>query len=342
MEDYQLKNQYSEDKIDLRELFINLIDSWKLIILITLGFLLLALMYLEFKEAKYNSNILLEIGTYETVEGKKVLIEPVSNLIKEIKVDQYKKESGKKAIKFSPIEDSLLNISYLSSSPELNKNLLNEVLMFSKDRYTNIIDQKINSISKSINSINTEMNYILKVSELSQKNLKIDIKHKIAILDIEIPRLTKKVNSLLKLIPLEEQNFKLLQTDSASLMKRTAISPTLQQLIYSYEDELNNSRAKLEKLSEEKIKLKNELKFLSEDSPSKELFDLNLKKYNLESEVKLLKGQKNTTRVIRGIVTKKINNERLIIILSAICGFIFAVLFVLISYSLQPFLEKKN
>ena len=154
MENYQLKNQYSEDKIDLRELYIKLINSWKLIILITLGFSLLALMYVELKEEKYDSNILLEIGTYETTKGKTVLIEPVLNLIKELKVDQYKKESGKKDIKFSPIEGTLLNISYISSSPELNKNLLNQVLMFSQDRYTNIRQYTTNTFFIKLNERN--------------------------------------------------------------------------------------------------------------------------------------------------------------------------------------------
>ena len=88
MKNSNLNNEYLGDEIDLRELLKTIYSSKKLIILITLASALLAFIYLAQKEAKYQSTVIIEVGSYDLLDDDEKLIEPVSSLIKKLNINQ--------------------------------------------------------------------------------------------------------------------------------------------------------------------------------------------------------------------------------------------------------------
>ncbi len=93
MQKNNLQDDHYQDQIDLKKLSRILLRSWKLLVLVTFASALLALIYTNQKESRYESSVFLEMGSYETPPSLKnpqgiSLIEPVSNLIK----DEIKKE----------------------------------------------------------------------------------------------------------------------------------------------------------------------------------------------------------------------------------------------------------
>jgi LPS O-antigen subunit length determinant protein (WzzB/FepE family) len=93
MKNSNLNNDYLDDEIYLIEILRTLYSSKKLIIILTLAFSLLAFIYTTQKELEYQSTVILEVGSYDLLSGEKKLFEPVSSLIKKLKVDLvYKKQ----------------------------------------------------------------------------------------------------------------------------------------------------------------------------------------------------------------------------------------------------------
>ena len=74
----------------------------------------------------------------------------------------------------------------------------------------------------------------------------------IKIIDNKIPALESKIKYLLKLIPEEENNLLLLQSDSDLLLQRASSSPTLQQIIYSYNEQTVSLKNQIKNLQQEK------------------------------------------------------------------------------------------
>ena len=128
MKNSDLNNEYLDDEIDLVELLRTLYSSKKLIIIVTLAFSLLAFIYTTQKEAEYQSTVILEVGSYDLINGEKELVEPVSSLIKKLKINQISKNLN--ILNFKSIEDYFLEINYTSPSPEFNENLINEAIRF--------------------------------------------------------------------------------------------------------------------------------------------------------------------------------------------------------------------
>lgn len=332
MQNNNQSNQYSEDEIDLKELIKTLIYSWKVIILGTLVFTLLALIYTTQKASKYESSILLELGSYETSEGKK-LIEPVSSLIKELKVELiFKQKASEEAFKFKAIEDKLLQFSFTSSAILNNENLLNESLKFIQDRHTKITTKITTKISSDIKDIDNEINFLInsleaeketKNSSISNRIINVDneitilsnslevqkeitktgfsnriknvdneinflktgISKEITEIDSLIGSLKSKIKVLKELVPKEEDNLTLLQSNKDALIFRTSSSPTLQQLISSYKTELIDLEYNITNLLSKKLNLEQQLKSSEADLISAELFELNQIKNNLEQQL---------------------------------------------------------
>jgi len=382
MKNSNLNNEYLDDEIDLVELFRTLYSSKKLIILITLASALLAFVYLSQKETEYRSTVILEIGTYDLINSEEKLFEPVSSLIKKLKVDLvYKKqlELNDKKLNFKSIEDQLLKIYYTSPSPEFNKTIINEAITFSQESHAEILDKIVNSFSKKIVNIDNEVQYLknslenqielLKNSiESQQESQKLIAINAIKLIDNKIPALESKIKYLLKLIPEEENNLLLLKSNPSALLQRTSRSPTLQQVIYSYNEQTITLKNQLQDLQQEKEALEVQVKsikegeFVSEELfklqqekealemqvksikegefISEELFKLQQEKDTLEMQIKLFNVQTNLTKPIREVITKEIKtNTLLIILMGTILGFIFSVFIVFIR---QAFLKEQN
>ena len=157
----------------------------------------------------------------------------------------------------------------------------------------------------------------------------------------KIPAIEAKIKYLLKLIPEEENNLLLLEADSNVYVKRASSSPTLQQVIYSYNAEVISLKYQIQDLQQEKEALEMQVKSIAEGKfVSKELFKLLQEKDALELQIKFVNDQANSTKPIRELVTSKIKPRQLLtILIGTILGFIFSVLIVLIR---QAFLKEQN
>jgi LPS O-antigen subunit length determinant protein (WzzB/FepE family) len=71
MKNSNLNNEYQNDEIDIRELLRTILNSKKLILIVTLSFSLLAFIYTNQKEPEYSSTVLLEVGSYPMLDGEK-------------------------------------------------------------------------------------------------------------------------------------------------------------------------------------------------------------------------------------------------------------------------------
>jgi len=405
MKNSDFNNEYLDDEIDLIELLRTLYSSKKLIIIVTLAFSLLAFIYTTQKEVEYQSTVILEIGSYDLSNGEKKLVEPVSSLIKKLKVDLvYKKqlEFGDlklkdKKLNFKSIEDQLLEIIFTSPSPEFNETIINEAITFSQESHAEILTKIVNSFSEKIVTTDNEVEFLknsIKDQQESQKlnainaikiiddeveflknsikdqqeSQKLNAINSINVIDNKIPTLEAKIKYLLKLIPEEENNLLLLESNPSALLQRASSSPTLQQIIYSYNEQivsltnqikdLQQEKDTLElqvksiaegefvseelfKLSQEKDTLEMQIKSIEEgEFISEELFKLNQEKDTLEMQLKLVNDQTNSTQPIREFVTSEIKTKTLLIILiGTILGFIFSIFIVFIR---QAFLKEQN
>ena len=339
MKNSNLNNEYLDDEIDLIELLRTLYSSKKLIIIVTLAFSLLAFIYTTQKEVGYQSTVILGVGSYDLINGEKKLVEPVSSLIKKLKINQISKNLN--TLNFNSIEGHFLEINFTSPSPEFNEAIINEAIIFTQESHVEVLDRIVTSFSEKIVTIDNEIEFIknsLKKQQESQKFITINA---IKTIDIEIPALETKIKNLLELIPAEENNLLLLESHPSALLQRTSSSPTLQEVIFSYNQLVIDTKSELALLKQEKEALEMQVKSIAEgELASEELFKLDQEKDTLELQVKLVRDQKSTTRPIRDIVTSEIKPKQLLTILSgAILGFIFSVLIVFIR---QAFLKEQN
>ena len=328
MKNSDLNNEYLDDEIDLIELLRTLYSSKKLIIIVTLAFSLLAFIYTTQKEVEYQSTVILEVGSYDLSNDEKKLVEPVSSTIKKLKINQISQQLNK--LNFNSIEDHFLEINYTSPSPEFNENLINEAIKFSQDSHAESQTKIVNSLSEKIVTLDNKEGFI-----------KLNALNAIKTIDREIPTLESKLKYLLELIPAEENNLLLLQSNASALLQRTSSSPTLQQIIYSYNEQAITLKNQIKNLMQEKEALEMQVKSIAEgEFTSKELFKFQQEKGTLEMQVKLAKDQKSTTQPIRDIVTSEIKPKQLLtILIGTIFGFIFSIFIVFIR---QAFLKEQN
>ena len=196
MKNSNLNNEYLDNEIDLLELLRTLYSSKKLIIIVTLAFSLLAFIYSTQKEVEYQSTVFLEVGSYDLINGEKKLFEPVSSLIKKLKVNLiYKNQlefgdlklNGKK-LNFKSIEDQLLEINYTSPSPEFNENLINEAIVFSQESHMEILDNIINSFTEEIKFLRNSI-------ENQQESKKLNAISAIKVIDNEVRFIKNSIES---------------------------------------------------------------------------------------------------------------------------------------------------
>ena len=122
---------------------------------------------------------MLEVGSYDLINDEKKLIEPVSSVIKKLRINQISKNLN--ILNFKSIEDYFLEINYTSPSPEFNENLINEAIIFVQESNMQILESQMR----------------LQVSQLENQK---------STIESNIYTLESKNNFLLKLIPEEENN----------------------------------------------------------------------------------------------------------------------------------------
>jgi LPS O-antigen subunit length determinant protein (WzzB/FepE family) len=400
MKNSNLNNENLDDEIELVELLRIILNSKKLIFIVTLAFSLLAFIYTNQKEREYQSTVILEIGSYDLLNGEKKFVESVVSLKKKLNVNiNFKEQSklGGNKLNFKDIEDQLLEINYTSPSPEFNENLLKSAVTFTQESHAEILDNIVNSFSKKIvdkykeieflknsiesqqesqklnavnalKAIDAEIEFLKNSIESQQESQKLNAIYLINTIDNQIHLLEAKIRYLLKLIPEEENNLLLLKSNPSALLQRTIVSPTLQQIIYSYNEETISLRNQIQNLLQEKETLELQVKSIEEgevvsealfklnqekdnlelqvksieegEVVSKSLFNLNLEKDNLELQVKLIKDKKRATQPIHESETSEIKIQTLpAILFGTILGFILSIIIVFIR---QAFLKGQN
>ncbi|MDC1447391.1 Wzz/FepE/Etk N-terminal domain-containing protein [Candidatus Thioglobus sp.] len=378
MKNSNLNNEYLDDEINLIELLRTILNSKKLIIIVTLAFSLLAFIYTIQKEQEYKSTVILKVGYYDLLNGEEKLVRPVPRLIKKFKINQiFKQQLG--GLNFNSIEDHFLEINYVSPSIEFNENLINQAIIFAQETYMEDLDKIKNSFSEKIvtidnevallkDSIESRLKFLKNSLEIQKESQKLDAINSIKTIVNEIPALESKLKFLLELIPAEENNLLLLKSDPSALLQRASSSPTLQQIIYSYNEQSFSLKNQIQDLQQEKEFLEMQVESISEgkfaskelfklqqeinilemqveftgegEFASNELFKLQQEKDTLELQIKLVSNQKNMTQPIHKLETNEIKINNLgIILVGAILGFIFSIFIVFIR---QALLKEHN
>ena len=359
-------SQKALEEIDLKILVKILLGSKKIIIGTILVFILLAVSYIFQKDSQYQASTLIEIGSYQKLNGDRSLIEPLNNLIDKLMLDFYKKNSNAKIIT-EKSQKQALYISYEASSDKVAEKLLNDAITFIKNRHSLLISEKFNPSLKKIDFINNQidaekLNAKLKLSyAIENVNSKIDhmrnksklrISSQIKDIDIEIPTLKAKIKQLKDIVFLENENILLLQTSPNLKLQRAVITPTLEQVVHSYESEIINNNLKINQLYKDKS-------FLEEQygQDSSEVFKLLLQKNQLEDESQIIEetGLKSIemykitsdlikleafvnqtpvkTKLVYDISVDKVKSKNISIILFAVfIGFIFSILITSVRY----------
>ena len=313
-----------EDEIDLKEIFKILINSKKLIIVTTLIITLLGTIYSFQKAPLYKSTALIEIGQYNTFENENILLESASKLIQNLNiVFIHKSNEDINSLSIKTIENKLIQVEIRKPSKELSKKTLNEIIRYIENRHSGL--EKRNNQS-------------------TQKILTRKIANKIVTINNQLPYLATKIVALKNIIIADEHNLKLLQSNPELLLKRAAQFPTLNEVIYSYNDELLDLKSAQENLIHERSNLESKLKLLESNSfDPKNLFKLNLlrEKDDQSLELDFLVMQNPTrTQLIGEIITKKVATKKeLIISLSFIMGLFLSIIMVFINNSLKALKE---
>ena len=162
MKNSDLNNEYLDDEIDLIELLRTLYSSKNLIIIVTLAFSLLAFIYTTQKEVEYQSTVILEVGSYDLSNGEKKLVEPVSSLIKKLKINQISQQLDE--LNYKSIEDHFLEINYTSPSPDFNETIINEAIIFTQESNVEILDNIVNSFSDEIKAKELQIDFLINSS----------------------------------------------------------------------------------------------------------------------------------------------------------------------------------
>ena len=220
------KNSQFEEDIDLRETIKTILENKILIILFIFIFTLTAIFYSQSLKPSFKSSTLIEIGYIEMPDGSRKLFETPSNLISNIKVDLVYKDSEStlsQKVNFEALEDKLIKFNLTSNSAELNEEELTKFLRY--------IDERHNSIKENIFNQLKDKPLEQELEELKLKSTINDLKNNLKVFE-------QKVDQLKGIIAKETVNLNLLKSNPEFLIKRTALIPTLDQIIYDYEKEM--------------------------------------------------------------------------------------------------------
>jgi capsular polysaccharide biosynthesis protein len=312
---------YIENEIDLKEIFKILLKSKKLILSTILIFTTASIIYSLSLKPSYLTSTKLEIGYYEMSDGAQKLIEKPSNLISGLKVLIMKNPDDKfnQNVSMNSFEGKLINLETTSSSVEQNEDLLNEVIRYINKRHSNLailtnvqkkaqisneietLESKISfikgihinnnqmkklTINRNLENVKSEVSFI-KAKQFDKNRLKQSkIKDRIAQLKSDLPFIDLEISQLEKLIIDDTYNLSLLTRNEKTQTERATNSPTLEQIIFSYNSEINDLNAKKYMNVLETKSLNNQFKILENSTlQSDELFNLEQYQKTLENEL---------------------------------------------------------
>jgi capsular polysaccharide biosynthesis protein len=322
------KNSQFEEDIDLREIIKTILENKILIILFIFIFTLTSIFYSLSLKPSFKSSHLIEIGYIETHDGSQKLIETPPSLISDIKVNLvYKdyKDNLSKQVRVEALEDKLIKLNFTSDSAELNEEVLRNFFSYIDERHIRIAEltsiQKKEKILKEIDLIESEKSSRKQARKLEiandleavnsqlsffetnlfkeKKAQKLDLIFKTNNLKNKLPYIEQKINQLKEVIENDNANLMLLQSDPQLLKERTAISPTLDQIIYSYKDLIIELEIDKVTYLEQIDNLKKQLELLENNEFKPEvLFKLKQEQDNLKKQLELLENNEFKSEVL--------------------------------------------
>ena len=248
-------NDYlEEDVIDLKEIFKILINSKKLIIVITLIITTLGSIYSFQKVPQFRSTALIEIGNSGIDEYEQITIEPAKNLIKELTINFIHKQkilnNNTANLKIKSIQDRLIQISHSSASSEQSEYILSEVIGYIENRHALLLNESIQKtkteLAYKIENINNQIK--IKNSALSTQR------------DDEKLRLSNQIESLKDQIKM---------TNSTLLIQNNGEKLRLSNQIESLKDQIKLTNSSLlTKRNGEITRISNEIFILNNILPT--------------------------------------------------------------------------
>ena len=379
-----------ENEIDLKEVIKLLINSKKLIITITLVITTLSTIYTLGRTPEYQSTALVEIGQYDTLDNENILIESASNLIQNLNILFIYKSKNNESLNIKTIEDKLdfkmrrlIAININKPSIELGVKTLNEITRYIENRHSLLLNKiiqkpisqlayEIKRLEDQIKIANLRISNRIKITNSTLASLNevenLRISNEIDILNNRIPTIDKQIKSLNDIITADKNNLLLLNSSPSLLLQRTAQTPTLDQVIFSYVTKVIDLKYEKIKLSQEKDSLENQLKslesnnleanavFISQEKDSledqlkrlesnnrdlKAVLKLSQEKDSLELKLEfLMKQNPINTKSIGEIVSKQVNHGALLIFIAFIVGLFLSIFTVLINNSFKTFIKE--
>ena len=316
------QSSYQEDEIDLLEIIKVLIESKKLIILTTLIFTIVSIVYSLSQKPEFKSSSLFEIGYYEMPDGTQQLIDEPKVIINDLKLNLIIKNPDNEfnqAVSMLPIQNKLIQFETTSFSSETNEKLLN--------KFSSYIDNHHASFMKSYTDNNrNDLHNQIDLIELERLNITNEKSANILFIDERISRLSK-------IIADNKNILFLLQNDPQLFIERATISPNLNvktdELIYIVTHLVDQKNTLLQDIDN----LNNQLEFENNSTQSNKLLDLKLKQEALEIELESVDNQKIINSGVIGDIKTTTTKPKylLIITLGIILGFITSIFLVFIN-----------
>ncbi|MDA8854601.1 Wzz/FepE/Etk N-terminal domain-containing protein [Candidatus Pseudothioglobus singularis] len=328
-----------EDEIDLREIFKILIESKKLIILTTLIFTMVSIVYSLSQKSEFTSSSLFEIGYYEMLDGSHKVIDKPSELIEDLKLNLITKNPNNEfnqAVSMLPIQNKLIQFETTSISSKTNEKLLNKFFSYIDNHHASFMksytDNYRNDLHNKIDLIESEF-------EKERLNITNDISKKSA----DIPFLDQKISQLSRIIADNKNILFLLENDPQLFIERATISPNLNVLTNTLINNVTQLVNQKNTLLLDIDNLNSQLEFENNSTQSNELLDLKLKQEALEIELESVNNQKIiNSGVIGDIKITTIKPKYLLIIsLGIVLGFISSIFLVFIRNFIKSLRESE-
>ena len=204
---------YKDDEIDLVELFATLWNGKIKIIVITVAFLVVGILYTLIATSWFKASALIEVGYYNINENgviKNVMLEEPKNIIEKLKtryIDLLKDVEGKdvdvKSVNEIKNNNKFFSIEVLGKSNEKAVKMIDEMIQSVSDEHKKIIDGYISSQKVKLANIDRQINFL-------QNNQIVEVQSQIDnVKQIIIPKLDKQIKYAQETtIPLAKQDLK--------------------------------------------------------------------------------------------------------------------------------------
>lgn len=204
---------YKDDEIDLVELFATLWNGKIKIIVITVIFLVVGILYTLIATSWYKASALVEVGYYNINENgviKNIMLEEPKNIIEKLKtryIDLLKDVEGKdvdvKSVNEIKNNNKFFSIEVLGKSNEKAVKMIDEMIQSVSDEHKKIIDGYISSQKVKLANIDRQINFL-------QNNQIVEVQSQIDnVKQIIIPKLDKQIKYAQETtIPFAKQDLK--------------------------------------------------------------------------------------------------------------------------------------